>query len=45
MLEAAADPNVNYLMGNKLPTRHNLAGTRTYGGTEAVPNVSPPRSL
>lgn len=45
MLAAAADPNVNYLMGNKHPTRWDLAGTRTCAGTEAVPNVSLPRSL
>lgn len=45
MLAAAADPSVNYLMGNKCPMCRDPTATGTHAGTEAVPNVSPPRSL
>ena len=45
MLAAAADPSVDYLMGNKHPARRGLAGTGMRAGAEAVPNVFPPRSV
>lgn len=45
MLAAAADPDVQYLMGNKCPTSWDLAATAMHAGTQAVPNMSPSRAL